>query len=73
MYVQIYVSVRTNLFSLRFPGTCCTVSSVIVQEHCTSQKKHSYCEVPGTEEFDLLYTYLYLISLYIICYFEQGE
>lgn len=42
MYIHVCtdVSVRTNLFSLRFPGTCCTVSSVIVQEHCTctSQK-----------------------------------
>lgn len=52
------VCVRTNVFSFQFPCTC--ICNIVHVRH----KKHSYSEVPGTKEFDLSYTNLYLISLY---------
>lgn len=58
MYIYKDVSARTNVFSLQFPCTC--ISNIVHVRH----KKHSYSEVPGTKEFDLSYTNLYLISLY---------
>lgn len=58
VYIYKDVSARTNVFSLQFPCTC--ISNIVHVRH----KKHSYSEVPGTKEFDLSYTNLYLISLY---------
>lgn len=55
MYIYKDVSARTNVFSLQFPCTC--ISNIVHVRH----KKHSYSEVPGTKEFDLSYTNLYLI------------
>lgn len=57
VYIYKDVSARTNVFSLQFPCTC--ISNIVHVRH----KKHSYSEVPGTKEFDLSYTNLYLISL----------
>lgn len=58
VYIYKDESARTNVFSLQFPCTC--ISNIVHVRH----KKHSYSEVPGTKEFDLSYTNLYLISLY---------
>lgn len=55
VYIYKDVSARTNVFSLQFPCTC--ISNIVHIRH----KKHSYSEVPGTKEFDLSYTNLYLI------------
>lgn len=55
MYIYKDVSARTNVFSLQFPCTC--ICNIVYVRH----KKHSYSEVPGTKEFDLSYTNLYLI------------
>lgn len=66
MYIHVCtdVSVRTNLFSLRFPGTCCTVSSVIVQEHCTSQKITVIVKCQGQRSL-ICYTLICIWSVYI--------
>lgn len=66
MYIHVCtdVSVRTNLFSLRFPGTCCTVSSVIVQEHCTSQKNTVIVKCQGQRSL-ICYTLICIWSVYI--------
>lgn len=55
VYIYKDVSARTNVFSLQFPCTC--ICNIVYVRH----KKHSYSEVPGTKEFDLSYTNLYLI------------
>lgn len=66
MYIHVCtdVSVRTNLFSLRFPGTCCTVSSVIVQEHCTSQKNTVIVKCQGQRSL-ICCTLICIWSVYI--------